>query len=43
MSEFLKKMAEVLRDLPKDLLEVPTVPVSKATKAATKKKKSSKA
>lgn len=39
MTDFLKKMAEVLRDLPKDLLEVPTEPVSKVTKATSKKKK----
>ncbi len=42
MGEFLKKMAEVLRDLPKDLLEVPIEPVSKVTKTAAKKTKASK-
>lgn len=40
MSEFLKKMAEVLRDLPKDLLSIPDAPVSKVTKPANKKAKS---
>ncbi len=39
MSAFLKKMAEVLRDLPKDLLTIPTEPVKKITKTAIKKKK----
>ena len=36
MSDFLKKMAEVLRDLPKDLLEIPNEPVAKTI---AKKKK----
>lgn len=39
MSNFLKKMAEVLRDLPKDLLAIPCDPVSKVTKQAKPKKK----
>ncbi len=40
MSGFLKKMAEVLRDLPKDLLTIPSEPVSKVTNPKNKKKKS---
>ena len=43
MSDFLKKMAATLRDLPKDLLEVPSEPVSKQTKSTVRKIKSSKA
>jgi len=35
MSDFLKKMAEVLRDLPKDLL---AIPVEAKTKAAKQKR-----